>query len=115
MKMEQLNPMEPNEDGSCLNPYLQDHMLMGMHVAPNVEIMGSNLFTGKGAKDIDWFVIVNKRTGERVKITITPHEIVSLYEPRTTAEAKTSHDKDEWEFQFGQSSEHTDGLEDQGG
>jgi len=77
MKIETIKPMIPNADGSPIEPLQQDLMLMGASVSRNIEIMGIGLHPNQ---DIDWFIIVNRLTGERTKVTLRDHHW-TMYEP----------------------------------
>ena len=69
MQIEHVKPFEMNEDelmhDGTLNPFHQDISNMGTRLGSNVMIMHSNF----DSKPAEWLVVVDTKTGERIRIT----------------------------------------------
>lgn len=78
MSFERLKPMTKEPGEKYVHPYHEDQLLMGMGVSENVEIMGSSLFHDQ---DISWFIVIDKKTGERIKVVLREHDW-TIYEPK---------------------------------
>ena len=73
MKIEQLesmsiddsNPLVQKNDHGCINPFLQEAVLMGTQVGRNVTIMHRNF----ERDECPYLIVIDTRTGERIKIT----------------------------------------------
>jgi len=61
MTIEDMEPMEPNRDGTPINPFRQDLMRMGTYLGTNVAVMYFNHDNVPCSE----FVIVDMITGER--------------------------------------------------
>lgn len=74
MTVEDMEPMEPNSDGTPINPFRQDIERMGTYIGKNVAVMYSNLnFPSTSTHETPLcseFVIVDLLTGERKLVTM---------------------------------------------
>ena len=69
MKVELLSSFPPGE-----NPFCHDHFNMGQTMGKNVTVM----FGNHSSEEMGYLIVVNTRTGERIKITfedaVDPHK-----------------------------------------
>jgi len=65
MKVDILEPLPLNEDGSPINPLRHDLVSMGTHLGTNVMALHDNFDT----QQAKWLIIVDQLTGQRIKIT----------------------------------------------
>ena len=75
MRIRQLKPFIPNEDGTPFNAFLQDFVHVGTPIGKNIMMM-------EGNKDQDgnvgYMVMINLLTGERKMIYILPSKVKPL-------------------------------------
>lgn len=67
MRVRQLQPFIPNDDGTPINPFHQDFVHVGCYIGNNLAVMEGNK-DDKG--NTGYIVVINLLTGERKMITL---------------------------------------------
>ena len=70
MKIEQMTPMTPNQNGEPINTFQQDSYHMGQFLGSNVAVMYQNFET----QECQYLIVVDRLTGQRIKIAFDLHE-----------------------------------------
>ena len=58
--------MDPNEDGSPINPFLQDGFNMGQYLGTNLAVLFSNF----DHQNCPYIILVNRKTGKSIRIIV---------------------------------------------